>query len=266
MNRALQASFAAATLAATVPARAQLTPAFEVAPIRASAPQRLRPNGGGIDSSGLPVPPPPPPPPAVKTSPDGLTLIGASLRYCMRWAYDVRPWQISGPDWIDIQRFDITAKTAGPATVEQLKLMLQRLLAERFRMQLHREKRDAPVMALVVGKNGPKFHASAPDTKPAQNVIFGPAGMRSTYRHASLDVLEGMLAAPGWDPMLNMTGLTGGFDFTYERPPRDPENPSGWLADIQASVQTQLGLRLERRKAPLEFLVIDRAESNPSEN
>jgi uncharacterized protein (TIGR03435 family) len=63
-----------------------------------------------------------------------------------------------------------------------------------------------------------------------------------------------------------MTGFTGGFDFVYERPPRDPANGSSWFDDIQASVQAQLGLKLERRKAPMEFLVIDRAEKKPVEN
>jgi uncharacterized protein (TIGR03435 family) len=231
---------------------------FEVASVKAV--KEIAPRYSG------PLAPPPPPPPSFRDSPAGLTILHATLMDCLTWAHGVRRWQVSGPDWISTERYDISARTAAPAPVDQLKLMLQALLADRFRMTLHREKRDAPVMALVTGKDGPRFHAASPGTKFSQDVGFSAAGIRSTYRNASLDVLEGMLSGPGWDPVLNMTGLTGGFDFVYERPNRDPENGDAWFGDLQASIQKQLGLKLERRKAPMEFIVIDRAEKAPIEN
>ena len=210
--------------------------------------------------------PPPPPPPALRTSPDGVTLLYASLKYCLTWAYGVRPWQISGPDWIDAVRYDIVAKASGPAPVDELKRMMQTLLAERFRMALRHEKRDAPVMALVTGKDGPKFQPAASHERPDSKVIFGPRGIRTSFQNGSIAELEAMLSFPEWDPVVDMTGLTGGFDFSYELPRRDPENGGAWFAEIQASLQKQLGLKLERGRAPLEFLVIERAERKPVEN
>jgi uncharacterized protein (TIGR03435 family) len=144
--------------------------------------------------------------------------------------------------------------------------MLQALLVERFRMEVRREMRDAPVMALVVAKGGPKLTASTSDGNPAISFSLPGSAMHWDCQRASLKVLEGFLSTPDWDPVVEMTGLTGGFDFKFTRPQRDPENPGSWLGDVQASLQDQLGLKLERRRAPLEYLLIDKAEKTPIEN
>lgn len=232
-------------------------PVFEVASIRKNT------KGPTPDPSAMA---PPPPPPSIRSSAGSVTILYASLMDCLTWAYGVRRWQISGPDWISVERFDISAKAPGPAPVSQLKLMLRALLAERFRMSARWEKRDKPVMALVLDKSGPKFKAAAPGVKFDEKFSFGPGGIRSTYRNAEIGVLENLLTIGESEPVIDMTGLTGGFDFTYQRPPRDPENGEAWLAHIQTSLQSQLGLRLERRKAPVDFLVIERAEKMPTEN
>ena len=86
-----------------------------------------------------------------------------SLRELMVLAYKVQPNQISGPDWIASQRFDIVAKLPEGATKDQTNEMLQSLLEERFKMTLHRETKDHPVFALVVAKDGPKLKESPPD-------------------------------------------------------------------------------------------------------
>ena len=83
--------------------------------------------------------------------------------------------QISGPGWIQSERYDISAKTAGSASNEQLKLMLQALLASRFKLALHREKKELPVYALVVGKHGSKLQAAKADGESnLQPVDAGP--------------------------------------------------------------------------------------------
>lgn len=252
----LLAAVAVAALAGAVPGRGQT---FEVASVRAVKEIVPRYSGSGT------TPPPPPPPASFRNSPSSLTILHATLMDCLTWAHGIRRWQITGPDWITVERYDISAKAAAPVPVDQLKVMLQGLLTDSFRMTLHRETRHAPVMALVIGKSGPRFRAAAPDTKFSQDVGFGPDGIRWSYKNANLDLLEGPLSGP-WEPVLNMTGLIGDFDFVYQRPNRDPLNGDSWFGDIQASLQNQLGLKLERRKAPMEFLVIDRAEKKPVEN
>jgi uncharacterized protein (TIGR03435 family) len=85
------------------------------------------------------------------------------LAELIRIAYRVKPYQISGPDWMGAERFDVLAKIPEGVSREQVPEMLQALLAERFRMTVHRENKEHAMYALVVGKNGPKLKESAPD-------------------------------------------------------------------------------------------------------
>src|SRR5947208_14535718 len=97
-------------------------------------------------------------------------------------AYRIKPYQLSGPEWMRKQRFDIMAKTPEGASAERLPEMLQTLLADRFKLTIHRETKDLPVYALVVGKNGIKLEPSAPDAgtfppaSPKALKVFTPEG------------------------------------------------------------------------------------------
>jgi len=111
-----------------------------------------------------------------------------SLKELIVTAYDVKPVQISGPDWLNDAsvRWDIVAKMPDGATVEQAPKMLQALLAERFKLALHRETKEQPVMALVVGSGGPKLQEVPADSlqdidpstplKPGERQMDGPQG------------------------------------------------------------------------------------------
>jgi len=77
-------------------------------------------------------------------------------------AFDIRDYQLSGPDWMRSTRFNVSAKIAAGTTKEQFLLMIQNLLAERFQMKFHRDQKEMPVLNLVVAKNGPKFRESKP--------------------------------------------------------------------------------------------------------
>src|SRR5580693_5387390 len=80
----------------------------------------------------------------VDTAPGRLTMRNVSLSSCIRWAYGVHWSQVSGPDWLGTERFDIAAKAAGPASEDQLKVMLQTLLGDRFKLTLHRDSKVVP--------------------------------------------------------------------------------------------------------------------------
>jgi uncharacterized protein (TIGR03435 family) len=102
------------------------------------------------------------------------------MKSLLTTAYGVKGYQISGPSWLDSERFDIVAKIAKGATKEQFQLMFQNLLAERFKLTLHRDTKELPMYALVVGKGGPKLKvseeaATAPDATP-QGGAAGPGG------------------------------------------------------------------------------------------
>ena len=151
------AAFAQATLVPGAPGApgAPAAPAFEVASIKPAAPiTSLTP--AMIQSGKLRI---------------GMTVVGSrvdigfmSLADLIRTAYDVKPHQISGPDWMAAERFDITAKLPDGATKDQVNVMLQALLAERFKLTVHHETKDRPVYALIVGKGGSKLKESEPET------------------------------------------------------------------------------------------------------
>jgi uncharacterized protein (TIGR03435 family) len=217
-------------------------------------------------------------------------------------AYDIEKYQLSGPAWLDSE-FLITAKVPAGATKEQFRLMLQDLLAERFKLALHREKKDVPGYALVVGKDGPKLKESV-EAEPAQApqgdppkitldknlfVIFPPgypANGIFSYKNgdnlfstgagkASMEQLALELTRQLRQPVVDATGLKGKYDFVLywalelPAPPTAPEGEfpvaSTPLPTLSDALQ-RLGLKVERKKVPADVLVIDHIEKVPTEN
>lgn len=98
-----------------------------------------------------------------------------SIADLIRTAYEVKAYQVSGPDFISTERFDIMAKMPEGATKEQVPAMLKALLAERFKLAVHKESKEHPVYALMPGKNGPKLEEAAADTPPPPPAADAPA-------------------------------------------------------------------------------------------
>jgi uncharacterized protein (TIGR03435 family) len=206
---------------------------------------------------------------SIEPAPLSLTMRNVSLRSAIRWAYGIQDVQIAGPDWLSAERFDIVAKPATPARVGELKEMLQTLLANRFKLTLHRQTKDLPVFALTVEKNGPKFHDS-PEDGPS-NMQKGKAGVIA--QRTSMQELADELCSPLQAPVVDMTGLKGRYDFALDLgryftvQGKGGDGPAPDIADIVATaIREQLGLKVERRKAPIEILVVDHAERVPTEN
>lgn len=208
----------------------------------------------------------------IQFDPASLTMRSISLKAAIRWAYHVMPYQVSGPDWLDTERYDIAARTAAPAREEQLRLMLQTLLADRFKLQLHRQTRELSAYVLSVGKNGPKFHESGSegefDVKP------DPGRMSVTVRRAPVSQLVEILSNVLHTPVVDLTELKGRYDVTINAakyaaeltPKAAGEAPADLAALILTAVQEELGLKLESRKVPLDLLIIDHVEKAPTEN
>ena len=139
---------AAATVAAQTPAAA---PAFDVASIKPAPPLDPAKIKAGTMHIGMSID-------------KALVDIGSlSLADLIRIAYKLKQYQLVGPDWMGAQRFDIMAKMPEGGTKEQVPQMLQALLAERFKLTIHRDSKEHSVYALVVGKNGPKMKEAEPD-------------------------------------------------------------------------------------------------------
>ena len=196
-----------------------------------------------------------------------LTLTNTRFADCLRFAYSITSdSQIAGPDWIKSKtvRFDIVGQAAPDTSRDQLLLMLQTLLAERFKLAVHTEKRELPFYALIVGKNGPKIRRAKTGESPPK-ISFERGHM---IRQTTMPVLATLLALILRGTVLDRTGLQGLFDIHMEWEPDDPHTPDGVAAgpSLFTALQEQLGLKLESRKGLVDVLVVDRAEQVPAEN
>jgi uncharacterized protein (TIGR03435 family) len=252
----------------------------------------------------VPKPPPPPKPMAKDANPsfevatikpnvsgDGgkgfgirgrtLSTFSTSVSDLIMFAYDVHKKQIvGGPDWIDKDKFDLTGvpDTEGEPSNQQWKTMLQKLLAERFQMTFHKEKRELSVYVLSVAKGGPKNLNKSDSTDDGFSVPIRmiPGGFTVSIRNANMGDFAGFALQGGIldRPVLDQTGITGRYDFTLTwsplgtefggamRPPAPSDNPPPGLF---TAMQEQLGLKLDAVKTPTPVMVIDKLEK-PSAN
>jgi uncharacterized protein (TIGR03435 family) len=197
-------------------------------------------------------------------------------------AYWLHPKQLTGgPAWTESDKFDVAGKPDAPGqpNVDQMKMMIQKLLADRFQLKFHYEKRDLPVYAVLIAKNGSKLVKSQDDPKGIPGWSFGrtPAGTRITFRNAPLSQIAAVLQNSLDKPVVDQSGLSERYDFTVTftpdpaqaallggPPPPAADNPDA-APDLFTAFQQQLGLKLESTKAPVEVMVIDKVEK-PSEN
>ena len=188
-----------------------------------------------------------------------LNIEAAELRQIVGQAYAVQRIRVlGGPVWADSDQFDIVAKAeSADATRDEIRSMLQTLLAERFKLVVHHETKEMHAFSLVLAKSGSKFKVAAPDRKSGMTDTVGPNGQQRTVLEASpLRVLVSMLANTLGSPVVDKTGLDGLYDYTIEW----PDAGSSLFASVD-----QLGLKLEAKKEFVDVLVIDRAE-HPSAN
>ena len=207
----------------------------------------------------------------MKADPGRLTCTNVTLKRYLIAAWGLKDYRVSAPDWMNDERYDLTATMPAGTPPHEVLLMLQALLVDRFKLATHRETKELAVYALVVDRNGLKL-------KPAEgfgtSVSSSPKG-RSVRANVTMKGFAGMLSGLLDRPVVDMTGLTGGFHINLEWSPDErPSNPNGnegGAADGNPgpTIYTALhevGLKLESRKAPVEVLVVDRAEKVPVEN
>jgi uncharacterized protein (TIGR03435 family) len=192
-----------------------------------------------------------------------------TMRLMIMSAWGVRDYAVSGgPDWIDSDRFDVAAKAAPHTSIENFRPMLQALLVERFKLAVHREQQVRSVYDLMVAKTGPKLTASPPESTEPVGCTGGRENGLAVRkcRGISMTSFTQVLSvvAPHYIdlPVINATGLPGLYDFTLTWTPNQSIGKQGGMT-IFAAVESQLGLKLERRKEPVSLVVVDRVERFP---
>ena len=236
---------------------------FEVASIKPSAPGGrgggARPDPGGKRYRGTNVP----------------------LRLYMVACYRLRADQILyAPAWVDSEPFDILAEAPKQSSVEEMYLMMRNLIIERCHLKFHLENRETNIYALTVDAAGAKLqrHDAANGGEPwIEQATVAPFHSKWTATAANMDIFTGRLSRMMDRPVIDMTGLAGGYDFTLTYTADPPSNlppdakiKNGEPIDLSGptifqAVRQQLGLRLEARKGPVPVMVIEHIE-RPSRN
>jgi uncharacterized protein (TIGR03435 family) len=266
-----------------IPPPTSAPPEFEVASVKPMPPSSpMFPETGGPGT----------------TDPGQITWSGATLKWLLKTAHDVRLYQVSGPAWLDSERYMIVAKVPEGATKEQVNLMWQNLLKNRFGMVVHHESRvfQADEMTLAKGASKLKetdlLDSTARADSPAQT-------MPGTASKSGPDDLLHRLTTPYWGladsvggtrrilgraqplgdvanwlsqllghPVIDKTGLTGKYDFDVDLDLNQPPAPGdgNGLYAVASALEQGLGLKLVKSTVRLDVIVVDHAERTPVEN
>jgi uncharacterized protein (TIGR03435 family) len=240
------------------------TPSFEVASVKQNNDRSVRP--------------------ALRYTPSGVDFAGVPLTWIIGEAYQLpyySPTAIVATDntvrelLSPASRYDISARVDSAASRTVIREMLQSLLIERFKLALHHEPKDESVYKLIVARNGPRLRKSADQSEVGQPVIAS-SSTSYDFRHVEMARLAGFMSSLLDRPVVDSTGLQGFYDFELKRetaPPQEEallqEKPAvtrnAISSSIFAGIESELGLRLEPAKAPVDHVVIDHLEK-PSEN
>ena len=221
------------------------------------------------------------------SDPGRFTCNAASLAELVYSAYHRKPYEVALPDWMSRTYYNVAASIPAGSTAEQFRLMQQNLLAERFKMTVHSDKKEVPVYDLLVGKDGPKCKETAADPTPEDGIVTGDyqeVGGRVRHRaKQTMEELAWYLTVRSGRPVFDVTGLTATYDIVlnYVQEPsgrglgRGAASPDGGVGSASdpvggptliGAVQSQLGLMLEAKKGMIDILVVDHAERVPTEN
>jgi len=200
-----------------------------------------------------------------ETQPGHLMMKDVTVQTCIKWAYGVQRAQVAGPDELEQTHYDIEAKADEPVHDEQLKLMMQTLLAERFGLKFHREKRELKGYAMTRIKPSDKLHPSAGDGKMyRENSAVG-----TVAKFITMQEFADFMAGPLETPVQDQTGLKGKYDLALDFTNYIPMEERTMRPDMQgvifAAMQGELGLKLQSEKVTVDVLVVDHLQK-PSEN
>ena len=259
---------------------AQDGPAFEVATIKQAPPLTPELLGSGKVHPG------------VRIDRAYADFGGLSLTSLIAYAYRVKSYQVSGPDWMEGARFDVLAKLPDGVSKGGVPEMLQRLLAERFHLKPHMESRDIPVYALVIGKGGSKLSPKPVDYQPDYAVKYSAGKSSAAWLDellpTTMEEYARTLSYAVDRPVVDQTGLRGEYMLPVfaaqcavldrsadvhmgrraagegQGAPADASSPL--TPDSSVTKALVGGLKLEPRKLPMKMIVVDHVDMAPTAN
>jgi uncharacterized protein (TIGR03435 family) len=204
----------------------------------------------------------------------GLEMVNGTVGTLVKFAYDLRDYQLSGaPPWLDTDRYDLIAKAPAGAKVsssatpwitagsDPVRVRLQALLVERFHLAIHRETKEMSVYALTQEKGGAKLQPWKEGDLPGPSMRLDYTKLtcrKYTMQRFAAAILSNRFGTP----VIDKTGLTGEYNFVMtfqpDRPANAPDAPTG--PTFLEALHDQLGLKLERQKGPVEIVVIDHVQ------
>ena len=201
----------------------------------------------------------------------------ATLLDLIKTAYGVDADTVFGPGWLDWDRFDVVAKVPPSTSPESARLMLQRLLTDRFQLVVHGDTRPMPGFILTAGKSKPKLKEAEdsgntgcqaqPPPRPGPDAIpYITATCRNLTMEAFAAILRGLSAEYIADPVVDSTGLKGTWDFDLRWTPKGPLAAGRGGISLWDAVDKQLGLRLRPQKIPMPVIVVDSVNRKPTGN
>ena len=229
-------------------AAAQPQPAYEAASVKPNTS-----GGNGSSSNG---------------SKGQILMTNQSLKRLIERAYSVKPFQVTGPDWMENVHFDIAAKYPPDTRNEDRPLMLRTLLEDRFKLSVHRESKEISGYALVVAKGGLKLKPVEPGGSGSNS---NSDGVRTTLKATKVSMadLADFAARRLGAMVVDKTGIDGVYDFELSWANEDLNSTDAGadaLPSLFAVLQEKIGVRLQPQKVPVEIVVVDRVERVPTEN
>jgi uncharacterized protein (TIGR03435 family) len=231
---------------------------FEVASVRLTPRESIR-TGYGYER--------------VVARPGSVMMHNLRRRACIKWAYDVKDYQITAPGWMgapgwlgaDLDRFEIAAKASPDTSVVDLKRMMQTLLAERFKLEFHRQPKEFGTLVMTVGKKGLSLQSSK-DPEGDSLAVAPPQGSALIIlQSTTLSQLADLMSGPLRMPIIDKTGVDGRFDLRIDMAPYMASGGQDPMV-LASALEEQLGLKLEKQKTQIEMLIIDHVEKTPTEN
>jgi uncharacterized protein (TIGR03435 family) len=202
----------------------------------------------------------------LQLSPQGFNANYAALRQLAGIAYNIQRVRVEGgPAWMDSDQYKIAAKAEDPDTsdnAEKIREMLRTLLAERFKLVVHRETKQLAIYSLAIAKDGSKLEEVKDDPPRAPSFAAEPgkSAMIIVCRNMPMAGLVNYLANVLGSPVHDDTGLKGRYNFTLEAVRPGAPQATDSAPDLFEAVQAQLGLKLDGKKGPVEVVIVDHAE------